>query len=109
MSEITIQSHDIPWQPTETAGVFYKSLRYDKETKSGAVLIRMDAHTAYPEHIHTGGEEFLVTEGELIIGDRILPSGSYVYSPPQSVHHPRTEKGAVLFAVFHGKIVNTKP
>ncbi len=110
MSEgpIDLRTDDMPWESADAPGVFYKSLRYDKTTKAGSVLIRMDANSSYPEHEHTQGEDFLVLEGELIIGDRTFPKGSYVYSPPGSVHHPRTEKGAVLFAVFHGKIRNTR-
>ena len=96
------------WETTETKGVYYKSLRYDKTTKAGAVLIRMDAHSSYPEHVHTNGEDFIILQGELIVGDRRYPEGSYVYSPPKSKHQPRTETGAILFAVFHGKIVHNK-
>lgn len=105
---IQIQTDNIPWDSSESSGVFYKSLRYDKETKAGAVLIRMEPGSDYPEHEHTQGEDFIVLEGELIIGNEKFPALSYVYSPPKSVHHPRTEKGCTLFAVFHGKIINHK-
>lgn len=107
-TQIELNTAHMPWETGEDPGVYYKSLRYDKETKAGAVLIRMEPNSAYPEHVHTQGEEFLVLEGELIIGDRKYPQGSYVYSPPASSHHPRTETGAVLFAVFHGKIVHAR-
>ena len=103
---IAVQTKEIDWQATESPGVYYKSLRYDKSSKAGAVLIKMEAGSSYPEHLHTEGEDFIVLDGELIIDDQLFPEGSYVYSPPQSSHHPSTDKGAVLFAVFHGKIVN---
>ncbi|HMW32348.1 MAG TPA: cupin domain-containing protein [bacterium] len=105
---IEINTDSVAWESSDSKGVFYKSLRYDKETKAGAVLIRMEPGSDYPEHEHTRGEDFIVLEGELIIGNKTFPAQSYVYSPPQSVHHPRTEKGCVLFAVFHGKIINLK-
>ncbi len=105
---IFLKTETIPWEKTESLGVFYKSLRYDKETKAGAVLIRMDKNSTYPEHIHTMGEEFLIISGELCIGKDIYPEGSYAYCPPESKHHPYTVKGAILFAVFHGKIINLK-
>ena len=105
---IFLETDKMEWTPTDSPGVFYKSLRYDKNSKSGAVLIRMDQDSSYPEHVHSNGEEFLVLKGELIIGDRVFPEGSYVYSPPQSKHHPSTRTGAILFSVFHGKIINTK-
>ena len=104
---IFLQTNDLPWESTDSPGVFYKSLRYDKTTKAGSVLIRMDANSSYPEHEHTNGEDFIVLEGELIIDGQRYPEGSYVYSPPGSVHHPHTEKGVLLFSVFHGKIRNT--
>jgi len=105
---IYLNTTEMEWMLTDTPGVLYKSLRYDRLIKSGAVLIRMDENTSYPEHIHSNGEEILVLEGELIIGKQNFPAGSYVYSPPESRHHPRTQKGTLLFSVFHGKIINIK-
>jgi anti-sigma factor ChrR (cupin superfamily) len=101
---IRIDTRSAQWQPTSTPGVTFQSLRYDRETKAGAVLIRMAPGTSYPEHEHTKGEDVLVLEGELIVGDERCPSGTYLYSPPGSVHSPRTETGCILFSTFPGKI-----
>ena len=104
---IQVDTMRAEWQPTSTPGVTFQSLRYDRETKAGAVLIKMDPGTSYPAHEHTKGEDVFIVEGELIVGkDRFL-KGAYLYSPPGSVHAPRTETGCVLFSTFPGKIDHT--
>jgi anti-sigma factor ChrR (cupin superfamily) len=101
---IRIETERAEWQPTSTPGVTFQSLRYDRETKAGAVLIKMEPGTSYPAHEHTKGEDVFIVEGELIVGKERFPKGTYLYSPPGSVHTPRTEKGCVLFSTFPGKI-----
>lgn len=103
---IKIDSNAVDWIPTKTTGVSFKSLRYVRKTGEGCVLIRMEPGTAYPKHRHTKGEEVFVLEGVLVIGKTAYPKGTYIYSPPESVHHPRTEIGCVLLASFPGKVEN---
>ena len=105
---VFVDSNKLDWIPTKTEGIFFKDLRWDKKIKAGAVMIRMDPNTTYPKHIHTTGEDFYIVEGELIIAEEKFTKGYYVYSPPQSEHEPRTETGAIVFAVFQGKIIHVK-
>ena len=92
------------WLASRFAGVRYRSLRYDRATRAGAVLIEMAPDTTYGEHRHIEGEDVLVLEGGLVVGSRTLAAGEHLYSPPGSVHEPRTIEGCLLFATFPGRI-----
>lgn len=95
-----------PWRATDMPGVEWKPLRYVAETGAGASLLRMAPGCAYPAHRHEQGEDVYVLEGELLVGTERFGPGDYLYSPPGSVHAPRTEKGCVLFASFPGHVRN---
>lgn len=95
---------DVPWRPTDVAGVEWKPLRYVPETGAGASLLKMAPGCAYPAHRHEQGEDVYVLEGELLVGTERLGPGDYLYSPPGSVHAPRTAQGCVLFASFPGHV-----
>ena len=97
------------WRPTRFLGVRYRSLRYDKSTGAGAVIIEMAANTTYGRHRHHAGEDVLVLGGELLIGTERYSAGSYLYSPPGSTHTPRTEQGCLLFATFPGRVEHLEP
>ena len=92
------------WKPTRFAGIRYRTLRYDRDTGAGTVLLEMAPGTTYGAHRHTAGEDVLVLSGELLVGDERFAAGAHLYSPPGSVHAPRTERGCLLFAVFPGKV-----
>ena len=94
------------WRVTDMAGVEWKPLRYVAATGAGASLLRMAPGCAYPPHRHEQGEDVYVLEGELIIGSERFGPGDYCYSPPGSVHAPRTDAGCVLFASFPGHVRN---
>lgn len=96
----------LPWRPTKTAGVEWKPLRYVEGSGAGAVLLKMAPGCAYPSHRHTAGEDVYVLEGELVVGTERFGPGDYLYSPPASVHAPRTERGCVLLSVFAGHVVD---
>ncbi len=105
---VRVDTATAAFKPTSTPGITFQSLRYDQETKAGAILLRMAPGTSYPAHEHTKGEDVFVIEGELIVGTERFPAGSYLYSPPGSTHAPRTEKGCLLFSAFPGKIDHHK-
>jgi len=103
---IVVDAERLPWQVAPTPGVSYKSLRFDSESKAGAVLIHMTPGSAYPLHQATAGEELFVVDGELICGQVHVGRGGYHYSPPGTEHAPRTEIGAVIFATFPGRVMH---
>lgn len=56
----------------------------------GSEWPRVDAHDHH-------GEDIYIASGELIEGDRTIPSGSFVQFAPHSRHRPRTVTGVRLF------------
>lgn len=64
-----------------------------RDGPTGLVLyhVRADAdEDAFQPHTHTGGEAYLVLEGEVYDDDGTYPAGSMVWMPPGSRHTPRT-------------------
>ncbi len=105
-SSVVKRTGAMPWRDTDMAGVQWKPLRYIAENGAGAVLLKMAPGCAYPAHEHEAGEHVYVLEGELCIGTERFGVGDYLYSPPGSVHAPRTESGCVLLSTFPGHVRN---
>ena len=100
----SIDTGSMPWLPSKHPGTSYKTLRFDRDSGAGTILLRMDPGASYPAHRHTGGEEVYVLSGDLRMGKEVHRAGAFVYSPPGSVHSPRTEEGCVLLVTFPERV-----
>ena len=60
-------------------------------------VVRYEAGAAFPEHIHPGGEEIFVLEGEFADEFGLYPAGTYIRNPPGSRHCPYSTIGCKLF------------
>lgn len=63
-----------------------------REAGTGLVLYHIKAgapDTVFCAHTHTGGEMYLVLEGEAYDADGVYPKGSLVWMKPGSRHSPR--------------------
>ena len=80
------------------------------ETGNGSYecfLLRMTAGARSKPHEHTGHEEFLVVDGELIDCDgQVFSSGDYVRFHPGSKHSSSTVDGCTLLVILRG---NNRP
>ena len=103
---IVKRTADTPWRDTGMDGVQWKPLRYVTETGAGAGLIKMAPTCSYPAHEHEAGEHVYVLEGVLLIGTERFGPGDYIYSPPGSVHAPRTDEGCILLSTYPGHVRN---
>ena len=66
-------------------------------------LLRMDAGARSNPHEHTGHEEFLVLDGELIDCDgQSFKSGDYVHFQPGSKHSSHTPEGCTMLVILRG-------
>jgi len=94
---------DESWVPSPTAGVERRMLdRVGDEVARATSIVRFAPNAAFPEHVHGGGEEFLVLEGLFVDDDGEYPVGAYVRNPVGSKHAPRAGKdGATLFVKLH--------
>ena len=97
MREIAIDSRTLSWSETKWPGIHRKLLRNDPDSGAGAVLLKLDAGSRLPMHMHPGGEEVFVLDGRVRFEDDWYEDGYYLYSPPGSSDDVYTDSGAVLF------------
>jgi anti-sigma factor ChrR (cupin superfamily) len=70
-------------------------------------LLRMDAGARSRPHEHTGHEEFLVLDGELVDCDgQRFGTGDYVRFHPGSKHSSHSPSGCTLLVILRG---NNRP
>jgi anti-sigma factor ChrR (cupin superfamily) len=92
-----------PWVASPTTGVERRMLdRVGDEVARATSLVRFAPNTAFPEHVHAGGEEFFVLRGHFADDDGEYPAGAYVRNPIGSKHAPRAgNDGATLFVKLY--------
>ncbi|MFC6103601.1 cupin domain-containing protein [Olivibacter domesticus] len=106
INDYIVKSTSTEWLPliekgTHYEGIFVKSLRYDKATqRSKTILLKFEAGASYPYHIHPGGEELFVLEGNAIIEGTLLTEGDYLYTPPGFKHAVKTDTGCQILLVI---------
>ncbi|WP_341503666.1 cupin domain-containing protein [Gallaecimonas sp. GXIMD4217] len=96
--ELALDTHAMAWAPSPLAGVERKMLdRIGCEVARATSLVRYGPGCHFSEHVHGGGEEFLVLEG--VFSDERGHYGPlcYVRNPPGSRHRPHSEQGCILF------------
>lgn len=91
------------WVASPTPGVERMMLdRIGDEIARATSFVRFAPHAVFPEHVHGGGEEFLVLQGLFVDADGEYGSGAYVRNPVGSQHAPRAGRdGATLFVKLH--------
>src|SRR5262249_54084446 len=88
----------VDWKASPVPGVERRMLdRIGDEVARATSIVRYAPRSYFPPHVHGGGEEFLVLEGEFQDEHGVFPAGSYVRNPPQSRHTPGSTPGCVLF------------
>lgn len=71
--------------------------RIGDEVARATSFVRYAPHSHFAPHVHGGGEEFLVLEGEFADESGRYPPGSYVRNPVASKHAPFTDTGCTIF------------
>ncbi len=86
------------WIPSPIPGVDRKMLdRIGEEVARATSIVRYAPESAFSEHTHGGGEEFLVLDGTFQDEHGDYPAGSYVRNPPTSHHRPGAAEGCTIF------------
>ncbi len=67
-------------------------------------VLRMKPGVKSTPHIHTGGEEFYLLDGEMTDCDgTVFRTGDFVSYKPGSRHFSATENGCTLLVILHGE------
>lgn len=88
----------LPWLPSPEQGIERRLLeRVGGEVALATSIVRYQADSRFPEHVHELGEEFFVLSGTFCDEHGSYPTGTYVRNPPGSRHAPFSDSGCVIF------------
>ncbi len=94
---VAVDTRAEPWSPSPAPGVERKRLeRENAESGRATSIVRYAPASAFPTHVHGGGEEFLVIDGVFSDENGDYPEGTYVRNPPGSSHAPFSRDGCVI-------------
>ena len=90
------------WIPSKTDGVDLQALH--EFGSEQVALIRFAPDTTYPMHVHEGGEEILVLDGEIRDEEGVYPAGAWVRYPDGSKHEVTSSQNGALVYVKAGHL-----
>lgn len=95
---IIVHAGKLDWVPSPAAGVDRRMLyRVGDEVARATSIVRYASGSAFPRHVHSGGEEILVLEGTFQDEHGDYPAGSYFRNPPGTSHKPAAAEGCTIF------------
>ena len=84
-------------------GIAWKPINFDSEAARGSFLVRLEPGAKSLPHIHTGGEDSFILEGELVDGDgRVFGPGDILSYSAGSRHSSQSPKGCTILVFLHG-------
>ena len=84
-------------------GWSWHKISFDEKTNFGTYISKLEPETKTIPHIHSGYEEFLILEGELIDSDgTIFKKGDFISYEPNSSHSSYTKKGCLILTFMRG-------
>lgn len=100
---VVVRPEDYRWVGSPAPGVERMMLdRIGDEVARATSLVRYAPNSSFSPHVHGGGEEFFVLDGEFGDEHRRYPAGTYVRNPIGTSHSPRVgEQGCVIFVKLH--------
>jgi anti-sigma factor ChrR (cupin superfamily) len=101
--------YNVKFKPFDNYGVtvpgmnWYK-ISYKRENGGhGSYLLKMDPGARSLPHEHTGFEEFLMLDGELIDSDgKVFKKGDFITFEPKSIHSSFTKDGCLILVFMRG-------
>ena len=95
---VVVHTRELEWQASPMQGVERRMLdRIGGEVARATSIVRYAPGSAFSEHTHDGGEEFIVLEGTFQDEHGDYPQGTYVRNPPTTHHVPRSDEGCTIF------------
>ena len=78
-------------------------ISFNRKTNFGTYISKLEPDTKTLAHIHSGHEEFLILEGELIDSDgTVFKKGYFVSYKPNTSHSSYTKKGCLILTFMRG-------
>ena len=97
---------DLPWAPfpgVEGESGF-KLLRVNRDIGGVTALLRIPKGSYGPLHRHTGAGEYLILEGHIPFGEKVLGPGDYFFEPADLTHsEPPPDEDVVMLVVMFWK------
>ena len=101
LNELKFKPFDKYGKPIK--GWSWHKVSFDEKTNIGIYISKLDPNTKTIPHIHTGHEEFLILDGELIDSDgTVFKKGDLVSYEPNSSHSSFTKKGCLILTFMRG-------
>ena len=101
--------HDVEFVPFDNYGVVvpgmsWHKISYSKENGGhGTYVLKMEPGAKSLSHKHTGFEEFLMLDGELIdLDGKIFKKGDFISFEPGSKHSSHTINGCLVLVFMRG-------
>lgn len=89
------------WRQSPAPGVERRMLYRDGDEQAIATsVVRYAPGSSFPEHVHDGGEEYLVLDGVFSDESGDHGKGTYVRNPTGSRHAPWTDQGATILVAL---------
>lgn len=100
---VVIRPDDYEWLDSPMPGVERVMLdRIGEEVARATSLVRYAPNSTFSRHVHGGGEEFFVLEGEFGDEHRAYPVGTYVRNPVGTAHSPKVgEQGCIILVKLY--------
>jgi anti-sigma factor ChrR (cupin superfamily) len=95
LKKVHIQTYQQQWLPGMVPGVSIMPLH--EHGNEQVSLVRWGANTIFETHQHIGGEEIYVLDGSFKDELGSYAKGTWLRSPPNSLHTPYTQEGCLLF------------
>jgi len=84
-------------------GWSWHKISFNEKTNFGTYISKLDPGTKTLQHRHSGYEEFLILEGELIDSDgTVFQKGDFISYEPNSYHSSYTNKGCLILTFMRG-------
>ena len=95
---VVVNTKRLNWQTSPVKGILRKRLELaGKVNPRLTTLVKFAPGSSFKEHVHDGGEEFLVLSGVFSDATGDYGPGSYVRNPPGTHHAPFSRDGCTLF------------
>ena len=101
--------HDVNFVPFDNYGVVvpgmsWHKISYNRENGGqGTYVLKMEPGAKSLRHEHTGFEEFLMLDGELIdLDGKIFKKGDFISFEPGSKHSSHTINGCLVLVFMRG-------